>query len=231
MRDAKNIAAVSALDVDMLGFIFHPQSKRYVAAIPRLPETPISTQKEKKPLSTEPIASTASTVKRRPKRVGVFVDDMAQNIITRVYTFGLDYIQLHGHESPTMIRNLRATLIPDIQPHIKIIKTISIASREDIEQYKAYEHDVDLFLFDTKTPLQGGSGQQFDRSLLESYDGDIPFLLSGGIGPNDAIRIHSLRHPRMAGIDLNSRFETSPGMKDVVLLKDFISLLNSCSDL
>ena len=116
MRDAKNIAAVSALDVDMLGFIFHPQSKRYVAAIPRLPETPISTQKEKKPLSTEPIASTASTVKRRPKRVGVFVDDMAQNIITRVYTFGLDYIQLHGHESPTMIRNLRATLIPDIQP-------------------------------------------------------------------------------------------------------------------
>lgn len=228
MRDANNIAAVSALDVDMLGFVFYPQSNRYVATIPRLSKTMMSTQKEDKPLNTD---SATSLKKRFSKRVGVFVDEMAQNIVTRVYNFRLDYIQLHGQESPTFIRNLRATLIPDIRPHLKIIKAISIANREDLEQYKIYENDVDLFLFDTKTPLQGGSGQQFDWSLLQSYKGEVPFLLSGGIGPDDVSRIRSLHHPRMIGIDLNSKFETSPGIKDVVLLQNFIQALNSSSDL
>lgn len=227
MRDAKNIAAVSALDVDMLGFVFYPQSNRYVTTIPNLSKAMMPNPKDDKPLNTD---SATSHTKRIPKRVGVFVDEMAQNIVTSVYNFKLDYIQLHGQESPTFIRNLRATLTPDIQPNLKVIKAISIALREDLEQYKAYENDVDLFLFDTKTPLQEDCGQQFDWSLLQSYEGEVPFLLSGGIGPDDVSRIRSLHHPRMTGIDLNSKFETAPGMKDVVLLQDFIQALNSDSD-
>ena len=81
---------------------------------------------------------------------------------------------------------------------------------------------VDYFLFDTKCKTVGGSGQQFDWQVLDEYDGDVPFLLSGGIGPEDASRILSFHHPRCVGIDLNSRFEIEPGLKDVEKLKEFL---------
>ena len=82
-----------------------------------------------------------------------------------------------------------------------------------------------MFLFDTKCDNAGGSGEQFDWSILDEYDGDIPFLLSGGIGPDDAEKVKAFHHPQFAGIDLNSRFETEPGVKDVEKLKKFISEL------
>jgi phosphoribosylanthranilate isomerase len=175
--------------------------------------------------------------------VGVFVDEMAQNIITRVVNFQLDLIQLHGHETPTLIRNLRRTLDPAamgdsasaamadgaptihlgaIRPGIKFIKAISVSSADDIALYKQYEDCVDYFLFDTKCQTVGGSGQQFDWSILAAYDGSTPFLLSGGIGPDDAERILAFHHPRCIGIDLNSRFELAPGIKDADALKSFI---------
>ena len=230
MQHANDVKMASQIGVDLLGFDFIPQSPRYVKMISSqagiIPDFSVERLRA--------LSQQANTPQPQPisiSRVGVFADDMPQNIVTRVYNFRLDYIQLHGQESPTFIRNLRATLIPDIRPHLKIIKAISIANREDLEQYKIYENDVDLFLFDTKTPLQGGSGQQFDWSLLQSYKGEVPFLLSGGIGPDDVSRIRSLHHPRMIGIDLNSKFETSPGIKDVVLLQNFIQALNSSSDL
>ena len=157
--------------------------------------------------------------------MGVFVDEMPQNIITRVVNFRLDLVQLHGHESPTLIRNLRRTLDPDIRPGIQFIKAISVGSRNDIAAYKDYEDCVDYFLFDTKCPEVGGSGEQFDWSVLQAYDGDVPFLLSGGIGPDDAERIKAFHHPRCIGVDLNSRFETEPGIKDINKLKAFIGQL------
>jgi phosphoribosylanthranilate isomerase len=152
----------------------------------------------------------------------VFVDEMAQNIITRVVNFQLDLIQLHGHETPTLIRNLRRTLDPDIRPGIKIIKAISVCSRDDIATYKDYADCVDYFLFDTKCQTVGGSGQQFDWSVLDAYDGDLPFLLSGGIGPDDAERVRNFHHPKCIGIDLNSRFESAPALKDAEKLKAFL---------
>jgi len=160
-----------------------------------------------------------------PLRVGVFVDEMAQNIITRVVNFQLDLIQLHGHETPTLIRNLRRTLDPDIRPGIKFIKALSISSRDDVAAYKMYADCVDYFLFDTKCPTVGGSGQQFDWSVLAAYDGEKPFLLSGGIGPHDAGRVSDFQHPKCIGIDLNSRFETDPGIKDITKLKQFLEQL------
>ena len=161
-----------------------------------------------------------------PKFVGVFVNDMPQNIITAVYNYHLSYVQLHGDESPVMIGNLRRTLVPDIVPQIKIIKAISVSSAEDLKCCEQYEGHVDLFLFDTKYKGYGGSGQKYDWSVLEAYTGQTPFLLSGGIGPDDADRLRDFHHPQCIGIDLNSKFETAPGMKDINLLQNFLHQLN-----
>lgn len=161
-----------------------------------------------------------------PKFVGVFVNDMPQNIITAVYNYHLSYVQLHGDESPVMIDNLRRTLVPDIVPQIKIIKAISVSNAEDLKCCEQYEGHVDLFLFDTKCKGYGGSGQKYDWSVLEAYTGQTPFLLSGGIGPGDADRLRDFHHPQCVGIDLNSKFETAPGMKDINLLQNFLHQLN-----
>ena len=101
----------------------------------------------------------------------------------------------------------------------------NIATKEDLEQTKAYEGLVDYFLFDTKGASVGGNGVQFDWDLLADYHGQTPFLLSGGIGPEDAKRIRAFHHPQCIGIDLNSRFELSPGFKDINKLKTFIQAL------
>ena len=161
-----------------------------------------------------------------PKFVGVFVDDMPQNIVTAVYNYHLSYVQLHGDESPVMIDNLRRTLVPDIVPQIKIIKAISVSSAEDLKRCEQYEGHVDLFLFDTKCKGYGGSGQKYDWPVLEAYTGQTPFLLSGGIGPDDIDRLRDFQHPQCVGIDLNSKFETAPGMKDINLLQNFLHQLN-----
>lgn len=215
MRDADNINDVSALDINWMGFIFYPKSPRYVRQISSnagiIPD--YSSLKEK---------ATADDA-GRIRRVGVFVDDMPQNIVTRVFNYHLDIVQFHGSESPVMIDNLRRTLDPDIRKGIKIMKAISVKSDDDILKCKDYEGHVDYFLFDTKTPLKGGSGEQFDWSVLQSYDGATPFLLSGGIGPDDARRVRAFSHPRCIGIDVNSKFENEPAFKDVDMLRKFIS--------
>ena len=222
MRDGENIRQVAELGVDWIGMIFWPKSPRHMTMIPTnagiIPDRG----------SLAPLTSHFS-----PLRVGVFVDEMPQNIITRVVNFQLDIIQLHGHETPTMIRNLRRTLDPDIRSGVKFIKAISVESRDDIATYKDYEGCVDYFLFDTRKPPRevggwlppGGTGQQFDWSVLEAYDGETPFLLSGGIGPDDAERVRNFYHPKCIGIDLNSRFEIEPALKDIQKLKTFLEQL------
>ena len=235
MRDADNIRAVSQLGVDMIGFIFYPKSPRYVqmlssqaGIIPDYSEErfkALRPQAERPKTSEEEVASadaTAAIQPKQPARVGVFVDDMPQNIVTRVYNYNLDYIQLHGNEPRETIENLRATLDPDIKPGIKIIKAISVSTADDIQKYKEYVGAVDLFLFDTKCKTVGGSGEQFDWQVLEQYDGETPFLLSGGIGPDDAERVKFFHHPQCIGIDLNSKFEIEPALKDVEKLKEFL---------
>ena len=195
MREADNIREVEALGIDLMGFIFWPKSKRYVAERPQYLPTQV-------------------------KKVGVFVDASLEDIRQHIQDYQLDIIQLHGHETPEFIAQLS---IFNFQ--FSIIKAFNIATAEDLAQTKPYEGIVDYFLFDTKAQLPGGSGEQFDWSVLSHYEGTTPFLLSGGIGPDDAERIKSFHHPRCIGIDLNSRFEIVPGLKDVNQLKDFISNL------
>ena len=193
MRDAENIRAVEALGVDWMGFILWEHSSRYVSQLPAyLPE--------------------------KAKRVGVFVDAPLEVISQKAEVFGLDIVQLHGSEPPTFLRELRAVL----GDRIAIVKAFNIATRDDLQLTNAYEGLADYFLFDTKAQLVGGNGTKFDWSVLAHYDGTTPFLLSGGIGPDDANRVRAFCHPQLAGIDLNSRFEVAPAMKNVELIKQFL---------
>lgn len=221
MRDPENIRALQQLDVDWMGFIFWPQSPRFVQMVSSragiIPD--YSSLKEDRPTAKE------QTITSNIKRVGVFVDEMPQSIVTRVYNYHLDIVQLHGSESRAMIENLRRTLVPDIQPDIKIMKAISIETADDFKKTADYEGTVDYFLFDTKCQEVGGSGQRFNWALLDEYKGDTPFILSGGIAPDMAEEIMQIKHPQFLGIDLNSRFETEPGVKDIEKIKSFVSLL------
>jgi len=213
MREPENIRAVNDLGVDLIGMIFYKESPRFVSLVNShagiIPDRVDETAKE----------SLEST---NAKFVGVFVDEMPQTVVTNVYNFNLDYVQLHGDESPIYIDNLRLTLDPDIRPGIKIIKAISVGSADDLQKTSEYEGHADMFLFDTRCPSKGGSGKQFDWEVLKEYKGNTPFLLSGGIGPDDAEQVKAFSHPMCVGIDLNSKFEIEPALKDVDKIKSFI---------
>lgn len=226
MRRPDNIRAVSQLPIDYMGFIFCKSSKRYVDMLPSgagfIPDFA-----DESIANIGPNADAPTHAAHNINKVGVFVDSTIQDIITRVVGFHLNTVQLHGHESPTFIRNMRLTLIPDIQPHLQVFKAFNISSAADFDRCKEYEGIVDMFVFDAKCNCHGGSGKQFDWSLLDAYKGTTPFLLSGGIGENDLDRITQLHHPQYAGVDLNSRFETAPAVKDVEKLAHFIKQLRT----
>lgn len=196
MREPDNIRAVESLGIDMMGFIFWPRSLRYVSERPACLPT-------------------------HCKRVGVFVDATIEDITQHITDYALDFIQFHGSESLEFIRNLRSACGSDTATP-RLIKAFNIASVSDLPQTESYEGLVDLFLFDTKGKSVGGNGQQFDWGVLSAYKGDTPFLLSGGIGPDDAERVLAFNHPKCLGFDLNSRFEIAPGLKDSNKLNEFL---------
>ena len=150
------------------------------------------------------------------RKVGVFVDASLDAIRQHVEDYQLDIIQLHGQESTETLKALKP---------LTLIKAFNIATPEDLQKTVAYEGLADYFLFDTKGESVGGNGEKFDWSVLDSYQGETPFLLSGGIGPEDAQDVESFRHPKCIGIDLNSRFETEPGLKDITKLKQFLEAI------
>jgi phosphoribosylanthranilate isomerase len=193
MREADNIRATEQLGVDWLGFIFWPNSSRYVATLPAY------------------LPSAA-------KRVGVFVDASIEDVTIKASDYQLDIIQLHGHESREYVSEIR-------NRGLAVMKAISISNRDDIATSMVYEGIANYFLFDTKCKTVGGSGEHFDWSVLNAYDGSTPFLLSGGIGSDDVERVRNFCHPECIGIDLNSRFEISPALKDINKLKQFIQQL------
>lgn len=192
MREAENIREVEALGIDWMGFIFWANSARNVSLKP-------------------------DYLPSRCKRVGVFVNAPMPFIREKARDFGLDILQLHGGEDEDFIRQLRSEL-----SSLTLVKALNVARREDLEQSKRYEGFCDYFLFDTKAEKVGGNGKSFDWDILNGYKGATPFLLSGGIGPDDKERLKAFRHPKMAGIDLNSRFEIRPAVKDIHLLKSFL---------
>lgn len=147
-------------------------------------------------------------------RVGVFVDASLDMINEQAADFGLTHIQLHGHESPEQCQALQ-------KAGFKVIKAFSIAEPRDLNATEAYDGICDYFLFDTKTPAYGGSGKAFDWDILSHYHGSTPFLLSGGIGPESVEALQSFHHPALAGYDLNSRFEVTPGVKEVDIVMRF----------
>lgn len=190
MTQADNIRATEALSVDMIGLNFYPKSPRCLCQMP-------------------------DYLPRQARRVGVFVNQPKEELTMYADRFGLDYLQLHGTESPGYCRTLQSA-------GFRLIKAFAIARAKDIEVAHDYEGLCEYFLFDTKTPRYGGSGEQFDWTLLRHYHGQTPFLLGGGINAYSAKAIRALRHPHLAGVDLNSRFEVSPGVKDVERLRRFL---------
>ena len=166
------------------------------------------------PKSKRYVAEVPSYLPEHLKKVGVFVDSTLDDILQHISDYQLDIIQLHGQESPDFAKALK--------PHT-IIKAFNIEKADDLLQTEKYEGIADYFLFDTKGKMVGGNGQKFDWSVLTAYQGKTPFLLSGGIGPEDVESVKSFHHPRCIGIDLNSRFESEPGFKDINQLKTFIN--------
>lgn len=217
MRDADNIRAVSELGVDMLGFDFRPESPRFVRMVSSLAGTiPDYSEEQITRNASVPAASPSVT----PMKIGVFADDMPQSIVTRVYNYQLDGVQLNGSEGRVMIENLKRTLEPDIRQGVRIIKTLTIISPEDIEQYKEYEGVADMLLFVPKS-----IEEHLDWQILDAYDGQTPFLLGGGISPDDAKRILGFSHPQFAGVSVSSRFETASGVKDIDAVCRFVATL------
>lgn len=201
MREAHNIQDISDAGAQWIGMIFCKKSPRYVSAVPY--------------------------IKADVKRVGVFVDAPIQEIVSTATDYRLDILQLHGNETPAMIRALRTSVVKQVRPDIKLMKAISIGHKGDMEAYRRYEDDVDMFLFDTRCETVGGSGRQFDWTILQAYNGNKQFLLSGGIGPDDAKHVMQIQHPMMLGIDINSKFETAPARKDAGAVRKFIDELAS----
>jgi phosphoribosylanthranilate isomerase len=165
------------------------------------------------PQSKRFVAEVPSYLPKHQKRVGVFVDAPLEDIRQHISDYQLNIIQLHGQESPDYVKALK--------PHTTI-KAFNIAKADDLVQTEQYEGIADYFLFDTKGLMVGGNGQKFDWSVLTAYHGKTPFLLSGGIGLDDAESINSFHHPSCIGIDLNSRFEVSPAFKDIDKLRKFL---------
>ena len=192
MKYTQNGQEVEKLDVDFLGYIFYAPSKRFVG------ETP-----EPGLFNTE-----------KPK-VGVFVDENAFEILALSRNLGFEWVQLHGKENPKTCQLLK-------RQGLKIIKAFSVDENFDFENTLPYEKVANYFLFDTKTENHGGSGQKFNWSVLDKYDGHIPFFLSGGIGPEDAETILKINHPKITGVDVNSGFEDEPGLKNTEKLEKII---------
>ena len=193
MREPENIRALAKLPIDWMGLIFYDRSPRFAGNLP-----------------PDALACLPGLV----KRAGVFVNQPAQVILEKVKTYSLATVQLHGAETPDVCRELK-------QNGLEVIKAFAIAKGSDFAVCKDYEAVCDYFLFDTKSPNYGGTGLQFNWLLLKHYTGNTPFLLSGGIGKESAGEIKKIAHNRLAGIDLNSRFETTPGVKETTKINQF----------
>lgn len=198
-----NIAEVAKLQPDYLGFIFYEKSPRFFdGEIPALP--------------------------LRTKKVGVFVNENISKVIELCRKYALDVIQLHGNESKEYVLDLQGYLVL-YSPDVLVWKVFSVDDDFDFSQLKTFENKVDTFLFDTKGKEKGGNGHTFNWEILKNYPSKKPFILSGGIGLEEIDSLKELLktdHPIHA-IDVNSKFETEPGLKDVSALKKFISIMET----
>nr|WP_121271517.1 phosphoribosylanthranilate isomerase [Pedobacter schmidteae] len=197
MKLPENIQAVSTLQPHYLGFIFFRDSKRFVDGL------------------------TPSFVKSLPagiRKTGVFVNEELNRVAQLAVLYGLNAVQLHGQEPVKYCIALKGLLS---DTGIELVKAFGVDEHFDFNSVNAYANVVDYFLFDTQTPDHGGSGKTFNWSLLQNYKLDKPYFLSGGIGPDSVEQLNQISDPRLYAIDINSRFELAPGLKDIDKLKDF----------
>ena len=197
LRDPDNIKAVEALAPDYMGFICYDKSPRFIGA-----------------MDDDELVNISTGI----TKVGVFVDEDADSISKLIYKYKFDAIQLHGNESPEFC---------DMFKHeVQVIKAFGIDEHFDFAKLDAYKNNVNYFLFDTKTPVHGGSGQTFDWGILERYKLSVPFFLSGGLSPDNLEEVKNIKHPAFYGVDLNSKFEVSPALKDLDKLKQAFKKIN-----
>ena len=199
-----NITEVAGLQPDYLGFIFSEKSPRFFnEEIEHLPES--------------------------IKKVGVFVNASIGETIEKISKYKLDAIQLHSEESADYCRLLKKTISDSYSNPLEIIKVFSIKDTFDFNILKAFEDACDYYLFDTKGKLPGGNGYTFDWSVLENYPSSKPYFLSGGIGLNEVDNLKTFFKSSAAkycyAVDVNSRFEINPGLKDIKTLTEFKSQL------
>lgn len=193
MKYPENIKSVAALQPDYLGFIFYEKSKRNFDGI--IPE-----------------------VSNQIKKIGIFVDATKEFILEKVKKYNLKAVQLHGGESVDFCEEIKRN-------DIEVIKVFSVGEVFDFKQLKVYENACDYFLFDTKGKEKGGNGITFNWKLLDNYSSNKPYFLSGGIGLEEVrnlkIFLNSEVSKNCVAIDINSRFEIKPGLKDIEKLRAF----------
>jgi len=199
LTDPHNIKDVLTLGPQYIGLIFYPKSARYIGELD--PEYLLTL--------------------KNVKKTGVFVNSSITEVEQMMVKYQLDAIQLHGNESPEFCSELMASM-QMTEAGVEIIKAFGVDIDFDFQQLEAYLSVVDYFLFDTKTPLHGGSGKAFDWHILDRYSYDKPFFLSGGIGPDNFKHAYQIEDERLYALDLNSRFESSPGFKNISLLQQVL---------
>lgn len=198
MRDPANILQVADLKPDYMGFIFYQKSKRFVGDDFTVP----------------------ANFSKEIKRVGVFVNEDKQEIQRQVKKNKLDYVQLHGDESPEVCGELR-------ESKIGVIKVFPVDQSFDFDKTKPFQRYADFFLFDTRSDRYGGTGKTFDWNLLNQYDQHIPFFLSGGVSIENVRNIKALDSMNLHAVDVNSGAESSPGLKEIEKVKAIAEVINS----
>ena len=194
LKEMNNINQLNEIDIDLMGFIFYNKSSRFI-------EQEINTSNLSK------------------KKVGVFVNESLENIKKKIKNYSLNYVQLHGNETPEFTKKLMS--------YCKVIKAFRIFENFNFDSTKRYTDCCDLFLFDTFSKNFGGSGKKFDWNCLKSFN-KKKFLLSGGINIDSVDQIIDLKNENefLFGIDINSKFEISPGLKDIKKVNMFLKKLN-----
>jgi phosphoribosylanthranilate isomerase len=198
MRDVENIKALSELKPDFMGFVFYDKSPRFVGS----------------DSNDDELLEVVNSLPREIKKVGVFVNATADYILQNVRKYGLHYVQLHGNEMPDFCRNLKFK-------GVNIIKAFRIDNSFIFSQLNNYKPHVDFFLFDAKGDGYGGNGISFDWSILKKYDNEKSYFLAGGISLENIDELGNII-PKPYAIDVNSKFEILPAIKDIEKLSELI---------
>lgn len=196
LKHPENINAIAGLVPDYMGFICYAPSPRYATG-----------------LQTKTLDGLPETI----FKTAVFVNEDPETITKLLDTYNFDAIQLHGNED--------AKFCDMFRERVTVIKAFGVDKDFVFDRLNEFEDSVDYFLFDTRTNKHGGSGISFDWSLLENYKLDIPFFLSGGLSLDNLDEVKLIGHPQFYGVDLNSRFEIEPGLKDMDKLKKAFDII------